>query len=219
MTEENKARWQKVGRTLKGVGVATIGGYLEGGLIGAGAGLLRQFFQDNRGINLPSNVADIDPDLIEKEISSMESADFIKLKRIDAELEMREIEAEVGARTGFEGRYQAELGTESKFLWLIRPGLTIYCTLLTTAMIALALFWEIPESKSVYFNDIFANCFEIMKWAMAFWFSWRGVEKVTQIATNKKSHAADLIRGIGGFIKRRREEKEKERLRATPVES
>jgi len=217
MTEETKAKWRKVGRTLKGVGVATIGGYLEGGLIGAGAGLLREFLKDNRGINLPSNVADIDPDLIEKEISSMESADFIELKRIDAELEMREIEAEVTARTGFEGRYQAELGTESKFLWLIRPGLTIYCTILTTSMIALALFWEIPASKSEYFNDIFGNCFEIMKWAMAFWFSWRGVEKVTQIATAKKSSATDLIRGIGDLIRRRREEKEK--LRATPVDS
>lgn len=218
MTEESRTRWQKIGRTLKGVGVATIGGYLEGGLIGAGAGLLREFFQDHRDINLPSNVDDIDLSLVESEIASMDSADFIELKRIDAELEMREIEAEVTARTEFEGRYQAELGTESKFLWLIRPGLTIYCTILTTTMIALALFWEVPDNKAVYFNDIFRNCFEIMKWAMAFWFSWRGVEKVTQIATSKKPSGADLFRGIGQLIKRRREEKEKERLRATPVD-
>lgn len=214
MTLENKARWQKVGRTLKGVGVATIGGYLEGGLIGAGAGLLREFLQDKRGIQLPELIEDIDLDVVEGEIASMQSADFVELKRLDAELEMREIEAEVSAQAGFEGRYQAELATGSKWLWLIRPGLTIYCTVLTTTMIALALFWEIPESKTEYFNDIFNNCFETMKWAMAFWFSWRGAEKVTQIATGKQLSPVDLIKGISDLIKSRKEAK----LRATPVD-
>lgn len=204
MKTENEQRWREVGRKLTKAGAVTIGGYLEGGLIGAGASLLRAFLRDKKGIELPELVEEIDVVHVDEVISGLEPGEIQELRLADADVEKKEIEAAMAADANFTSRYEAELATGSKWLWLIRPGLTLFWTAVTLFFMWLTVYGSIPEGRETAVGQMVDLCIEITKWVVLFWFSSRGVEKVTRIATGQEKPLTTIIGGISEIIRRRR---------------
>ena len=195
MDEQQKQRWRNLGQKIKGIapGIAAL---LGGPAVGAGAKILLDHF----GAKNDREVA--------VAIEGLNHEGLLDLKRIDAETTWKELEVEQSIHADFTKRTIAEYETGNRWLWLIRPGLSIFWTGLTAWIVLFSIHGTIPVGKELIVDSAFRFCATIEIAIIGFWFGSRGFEKVAKILTDAKEKP--LIGKVVDIFRKRREQQHKE---------
>lgn len=200
LDEKQRERWRNLGRKLETVGAATIGGYLKGGLIGAGVEILGGFLRKRRGIEIPDQIDQIDQidvGAIEAEVESLSAEDLKALRIEDAQVKIEALKADQAVFAGAVAAHASDNATDDKFVKRTRPGLAWKWSTIGAILVLAPLFgWVDDENKFVFQLSLVFTA-GILGGIILFFFGSRGMEKIAAILGNRfGSSPADKLRDI-----------------------
>jgi hypothetical protein len=181
MNPDNLEKWKNVGKTLKNIGAKTIGGYLEGGLVGVGVEILGGFLKKQKGVTIGA-----DPDSVVDQISELTQDDLVELKKVDSEAAMiAAFAAEENLQDNVTQRQLSDNATNSKFVQFTRPGLAWkWSTVGAIISLAGCFGWVPALSEKTYEISVWFTA-SILGGIILSFFGSRGTEKVAAILGNR----------------------------------
>jgi hypothetical protein len=193
MTDAKKEKWKKVGAKLKGVGADVIGGYLQGGFVGAGVEILGEFLKDKTGADISID----DPEAVEIELSKLTEDQLLDLKRFEAEKAVAAFAAEENLQDNVSARHESDNATDCDFVKRTRPGIAVAWTVVAVLQVLSGTFGWVPEkSESTYQMALWFTA-SVYGGIIIFYYGSRGLEKMSAILGNRfGSNPADKIRDI-----------------------
>lgn len=189
-------KWKAVGKTLKNIGAKTIGGYLEGGLVGVGVEILGGFLKKQKGITIGD-----DPDSVIDQINDFTQDDVIELNKADSEAALlAAFAAEENLQNNVTERQVSDNATNSKFVQLTRPGLAWKWSTVGAAVALAGCFGWVPQGAEKTYEISVWFTASILGGIVLSFFGSRGTEKVSAILGNRFGKTP--LDRIGEILKR-----------------
>lgn len=168
---KDPSRWRNLGKKLKPL-VPGIAALLGGPAVGAGARVLVDLFQTEN------------PTEIENRIQNISDVELAALRRADAEVQMKDIEAEIAYQESGTRRLESDNATNSRFVQFLRPGTAVFWNLVMFGLIIYGIAF-LNEEREQLFQVLLTTVVGILYAIIGFYFPTRGLEKIAAIVTNR----------------------------------